>query len=1015
MSGQKRKAQVLADDGAGEGTLLTGEFMAADISPMEIDTTHRVADEKRPVKLKIREDVNMRAVYWLKSLTYGEYMALNPRRLAKCMKEGRDVRAEFTMLQAYLKNIAGKENVIRAYAHSKGKGKGRLFSIGHGLQGVWSEVRGILAAHMTDADMSNAHPRILLWICDENGIEAGALRFFINNREVIYNDIIETYQPCPLPSETSDTAGEARDFAKRTVLAMMNDAQPLWTKHTQRVCDLDATFKRLQMEICALPQYSDLEALSVSHKIKTRKNGTSYHKYNKFGSWLNMILCVNENTFLATAREYLEETHGLETGELAFDGLMFYGDHYEREDDLCEGLRARLKEKHNIEMPWSFKRHSSAIKIPDNFQVYEIPQRMYIQNIGDGFLRDEDDFSRIVSAIRGEYEGSTDDERGAFRAAAESLMVRSKRPLNEFHTYWNKQVLALDIQALKFYSRESDEGKHIFSVKTEMDMIGKTEFSETQLRDYFIGVFGDSLLTIKGDKNVYIWWRQKWQYDDGAILGHVLIQMIQKLYLSTLTYYKDTLEKAVTREDWLAVGENKGRAVPAELQGADRTVCADAIRNLSKTMKRYGNGANTHVRKLVVEQLRSFALPFDPFDQKHALFCFTNAVFNVSRGKFVKVSKYDYCLMTCGKPWFPPRPEERAKVAILFESTLPDAENRRGYVSVLKSGMSGTRPENFTLANGNGRNGKGMLNENAFYCAGDYAGEMHLALLTKPIKDGPNPEAAGLHRKRLCIASEPEDGLNEPLRLSNIKKLTGCPELNARMCHSNATKTELCATIIMECNKQPAITGEKGEAALDRIRVFPFDQTFTSDASKLMAEPDRYKSIDLSLKTPEFKEKHRCAFFEYVMRNGGDQAWFPEKTKALGAKYLEENDDFARWFTDVYERDEQQPILHFLSIKDVLKEYKGSEDYTLMSKAEKRGIKETSFVTDIQKNLLLKKDFAAPMKVSVMVERHGQLKRNTRAGLIHWKRRQPDDESVDDFGESCDLPTSTWDPSSQFG
>ena len=215
--------------------------------------------------------------------------------------------------------------------------------------------------------------------------------------------------------------------------------------------------------------------------------------------------------------------------------------------------------------------------MPNDFQVYEIPQRSYVQNISDAFLRDEDDFSRIISAIRGEYE-STDDQKGSFRAAAESLMIRSKRSLTDFDKYWEKQVLTLDIQALKFYSRESNEAAHIFNVKTELNMVGKVEFSETQIRDYFMGVNGDNLLAIRGDKNVYIWWRGKWQCDDGAILGHALIQMVQKLYISTLSWYKNELEKAVKREDWLENEENKGHEVPAELQGTERSACADSIK-----------------------------------------------------------------------------------------------------------------------------------------------------------------------------------------------------------------------------------------------------------------------------------------------------------------------------------------------------------------------------------------------------------------------------------------------------
>ena len=241
-----------------------------------------------------------------------------------------------------------------------------------------------------------------------------------------------------------------------------------------------------------------------------------------------------------------------------------------------------------------------------------------------------------------------------------------------------------------------------------------------------------------------MWWRGRWIADDGSVLGNRLMQTVQELYRSII--------ERLARLD--------GNEMALELAAVN--------------LRKYGNTMNKNVKGLVMEQLRSYALQTDPFDQKHHLFCFTNAVFDSFRGVFVTPSKYDNCLMTCGKPWIQPKPEESQKVADLFTSIFPDPEMRAGYASVLKSGLTGTRPENFTVANGGGRNGKGVINENATNCAGNYAVEGHLALLTKPIKDGPNPEAAGLHRKRLAIFSEPEDGMNEALRLSCIKKLTGC-------------------------------------------------------------------------------------------------------------------------------------------------------------------------------------------------------------------------------------------------
>ena len=170
--------------------------------------------------------------------------------------------------------------------------------------------------------------------------------------------------------------------------------------------------------------------------------------------------------------------------------------------------------------------------------------------------------------------------------------------------------------------------------------------------------------------------------------------------------------------------------------------------DMMKLLSDHTASRNAHVRQLVVEQLQAYSLPTDPFDRKHHLFCFTNATFDLHLGTFVPISKFDFCQMNCGRPWIEPTDAQRKKVAALFESIFPREEIRRCYISVLKSGFSGTRPEYFVLANGGGRNGKGVVDEQQSYTVGNYGAEGHLALLTKPIKDGPNPEAANLHRKR---------------------------------------------------------------------------------------------------------------------------------------------------------------------------------------------------------------------------------------------------------------------------
>ena len=74
------------------------------------------------------------------------------------------------------------------------------------------------------------------------------------------------------------------------------------------------------------------------------------------------------------------------------------------------------------------------------------------------------------------------------------------------------------------------------------------------------------------------------------------------------------------------------------------------------------------------------------------------------------------------------------------------------------------------MANGGGRNGKGLINELMLKMLGDdYSYTGHINTLTKELKSGPNPEMAQLDKKRFVKFEEPND--NDMLNLGNIKKL----------------------------------------------------------------------------------------------------------------------------------------------------------------------------------------------------------------------------------------------------
>jgi hypothetical protein len=70
------------------------------------------------------------------------------------------------------------------YRYKEGKSCGRITS--GRMQSIPTELRGLLFRNMTDVDMSNAHPRILEWICRTNNIACPQLSAFIADRDGVY-------------------------------------------------------------------------------------------------------------------------------------------------------------------------------------------------------------------------------------------------------------------------------------------------------------------------------------------------------------------------------------------------------------------------------------------------------------------------------------------------------------------------------------------------------------------------------------------------------------------------------------------------------------------------------------------------------------------------------------------------------------------------------------------------------------------------------------------------------------
>ena len=374
----------------------------------------------------------------------------------------------------------------------------------------------------------------------------------------------------------------------------------------------------------------------------------------------------------------------------------------------------------------------------------------------------------------------------------------------------------------------------------------------------------------------------------------------------------------------------------------------------------------------------------DIFDNKPYIFAFKNKAFDLKTGLPYDIKKEDYITQNTGRDYVKPTDTQIATVAKVFQSIFPDPEVGKCYLSVLRLCLSGEHPEKLFIANGQGRNGKGLINELAFKLLGQYAYKMSIEVLTKEVKKtGANPELANLHKMRMVVSSEPEDGCK--IQTGFAKELTGCSEIAARGLYSGITTTLLWMVLIIELNKKLLLSGRMDTSVLERIVDIPFESTFVSNPDDVDESKGIYQG-NLEYKTETWQIEHSCAFFHYILENAPAKLYIPDRIKNLSKQYVLGSDEMYGWMMENYETADNT---EFVKLKDVFDLYKASDLYSNLTKLEKRNLNKNAFSELISHHIVLKKQFRNDMSrvggKSVNCERiHG------------LKLKPPDDCDTDD-------------------
>lgn len=453
------------------------------------------------------------------------------------------------------------------------------------------------------------------------------------------------------------------------------------------------------------------------------------------------------------------------------------------------------------------------------------------------------------------------------------------------------------------------------------------------ITEYDHSVFGRELIenVIKKNDALYIYENGFWVKDiskkESKVMG-LLIATIRKFYVE--------VQKTLFGQDM----ENE------EVQKKLQKMCKLLI-DLGSTSK--CNGIMTFFRMDMPECEVEF-------DQHPYIFCFKNCAFDLRTGQPYTVKKEDYITQHTGIDYMPPTQEALALVNKLLTQIFPDPDIRRCYLSTLYMGMTGIQVEKFFVANGKGRNGKGLLNELYLELIGFYGYVLPIDVLTskRDIGTGANPQIANMNMKRFIISREPDESAK--IKSSIMKELTGCQTINARQLHSGDCVVRLCQVQLIECNVKLQMTGTMNDAIAERVIDIPFVSLFTETETEDTLR--HIYPINKSYKEAPFREAHRCALFHIIL-NGDKELYIPAEIKQKSKEYVMSSDEIYMWVKENYDEGTEDDII---TAKDLYMSFTASDKFRQFSKDEKRQMTKKKFVEMIENSISFRGQYRVPKK-----------------------------------------------------
>jgi len=301
-----------------------------------------------------------------------------------------DARIQYKKIQSYLMiKLTGKTQYSK-YKYVKDRTNGRMYGDNSSIQNCIKNVRNFLVEGLTtDIDMVNAHPVILYHLCNKYDYECPNLKNIVEHRKETMNRIME---------QTSLNYDEV----KKLILTSTNTNKKI-TSQSQFVENYSKEMRTIQKLL--------LDNKDFNYVKEYAKQNSNFE-----GSFINHILCIEENIILSHIRTWCE-INELNIHSLFFDGLMVNGEYTET---ILPDLEKYVLDNYKYEIKLSIKPCITNLVLPDD---YDPPKVITYKDV-------KNEFEKINCQVADVFVYERNNSIKEFKFANFSLFHRGLKYLN---------------------------------------------------------------------------------------------------------------------------------------------------------------------------------------------------------------------------------------------------------------------------------------------------------------------------------------------------------------------------------------------------------------------------------------------------------------------------------------------------------------------------------------------------------------------------------------------------------